>query len=538
MVGFLKKSILSILVFCLFASILIFALSAEIDETVSSLNTEKEEAVFSLSVDSELYYGRSRLAEMDNSENLLKAYDKIFDGVEQSKDRVILGTLDITVDEINIVLAAYRFDNPQHFWFKTVEIWCYGNTVNVSHVDFAYIDSLNTVEVKEEFNSAVQAFLTESGVNYNMSEYEISKILHDAVADHITYVNTEYSHNVYGALIEGKAVCEGYAELYQYLLYIMGIQSHIVTGTDLNNQSHAWNLVRIDGEYYQTDITWDDQGERIYYAYFNTTTEYIKEDHIIDNNGYPIPECTATNANFFNHTYYNGKNFLSEPSVKNAVTQLKYYGTARFFYNGNSEYTYNNFTSWVNNNISNIGESLGLNGFSYSKSNHGREFWLKINDIKTTEIPQVDYLPELAAAIVDTGFKTEISAETGAIMICPSPSVDQPFTKDSAGEIINNSRIKFTCIKDDVIGTGCKVSIGNEEASIVVKGDIDGDGLITVFDAMMIKKAYDGENMSDQFTDDMSLQKYAADIDNDNAAEEDDVRSILSHVVGKSINMQ
>ena len=111
-VGFLKKSILSIFVFCLFASILVFALSAE-----------KDEAVFSLSVDSNLYYGRSCLAEMKNSENLLKAYDKIVEQVEKSEKGVLLAgsqfdKINVTVDEVKLVLAAYRFDNPQHFWFK------------------------------------------------------------------------------------------------------------------------------------------------------------------------------------------------------------------------------------------------------------------------------------------------------------------------------------------------------------------------------------------------------------------------------------
>ena len=61
-----------------------------------------------------------------------------------------------------------------------------------------------------------------------------------------------YGMNVRGNGI-GESVCEGYSKAYTMLLAKAGIESYLVSG---NN--HMWNLVKIDGEYYQTDVTWDD----------------------------------------------------------------------------------------------------------------------------------------------------------------------------------------------------------------------------------------------------------------------------------------
>lgn len=73
-----------------------------------------------------------------------------------------------------------------------------------------------------------------------------------------------------------------------------------------------WNLVRIDGQWYHADATWDDNGDRPVYQYLNVTDEMIRTDHEIyptadqakDANGsqmynLPLPSCTAVKANYY-----------------------------------------------------------------------------------------------------------------------------------------------------------------------------------------------------------------------------------------------
>ena len=62
-------------------------------------------------------------------------------------------------------------------------------------------------------------------------------------------------HNLRGTLLEGTAVCDGYAKTYALTLRKLGITGVLVTSKAIN---HAWNMVKLDGNWYQVDCTWDD----------------------------------------------------------------------------------------------------------------------------------------------------------------------------------------------------------------------------------------------------------------------------------------
>lgn len=85
-----------------------------------------------------------------------------------------------------------------------------------------------------------------------------------------------------GALVDGQAVCEGYARGMQYLLQRAGIECSLVTGINEKNEPHMWNLVTINGRNYHLDPTWDDVDDRIRYTFFNVTTDSITRTHTID----------------------------------------------------------------------------------------------------------------------------------------------------------------------------------------------------------------------------------------------------------------
>ena len=107
-------------------------------------------------------------------------------------------------------------------------------------------------------------------------------------------------------LVNRLAVCDGYSKAFQYLLYQAGVPCLFVTGQS-QGEGHAWNLVQLDGAYYHVDITWDDpvyNGIReadkpVFYGYFNVTTAQIREDHTMDAENYPLPDCTATALNYY-----------------------------------------------------------------------------------------------------------------------------------------------------------------------------------------------------------------------------------------------
>lgn len=111
-----------------------------------------------------------------------------------------------------------------------------------------------------------------------------------------------YAFSAYGAIVQGEAVCEGYARAMQFLLQRADIPAMVVTGFDENRQPHMWNLVTIDGRNYHLDVTWDDSGDQIRHTYFNLTSREIFLTHSLDDENMGIDTCIATEANYFIRT--------------------------------------------------------------------------------------------------------------------------------------------------------------------------------------------------------------------------------------------
>ena len=85
--------------------------------------------------------------------------------------------------------------------------------------------------------------------------------VHEWLVQNIAYDREHLSddvqddHNLRGALLDGTAVCDGYAKTYALTLRKLGITGVLVTSKDIG---HAWNMIELDGNWYQVDCTWDD----------------------------------------------------------------------------------------------------------------------------------------------------------------------------------------------------------------------------------------------------------------------------------------
>ena len=130
---------------------------------------------------------------------------------------------------------------------------------------------------------------------------------------------------------------------------------------------HEWNYVRLDGKYYQTDLTWDDPGNTLYHAYYNLTDSMMLEDHRLDATSYALPTCNSLEDNYF----YNSGAYLTDYTVDTVGQLLKDNGlTVHVYIPGNV----NSFISWYRSNISSLLRKAGVyGGASYGYSTLGRE---------------------------------------------------------------------------------------------------------------------------------------------------------------------
>ena len=83
----------------------------------------------------------------------------------------------------------------------------------------------------------------------------------------------EYAFNTYGIIVEKKGVCQSYAYAYKLLCNMSGLECNVMTGYLDGSLPHAWNVVKIDGEWYQTDSTNNEKVAGIPYFLYNSNTE-------------------------------------------------------------------------------------------------------------------------------------------------------------------------------------------------------------------------------------------------------------------------
>ena len=170
------------------------------------------------------YYGYSLLAGMNNGAALVSAYQDIVSGV-QSMTKEIELSLPLTAQELLTVFYYYHDDNPQHFWCDNgFQYNLEGNTAT------SILPQYNMTAAEKEtaqlkFEKAVNACLNEA--SFGKDDYEREKRIHDYLAKQITYQGGKYAHTAYGALVEKKAVCDGYSRAFQWLLYQAGIPALI-----------------------------------------------------------------------------------------------------------------------------------------------------------------------------------------------------------------------------------------------------------------------------------------------------------------------
>lgn len=150
----------------------------------------------------------------------------------------------------------------------------------------------------------VKAIVREARDKGVQGDYDTALYLHDWLTHNADYDEPMTIHTPEGVLLQGKGVCESYALAYQMLLREAGLTSQYVTGYS-RGESHAWNLVRIDGEWTYVDSTWDDPvgGGKEGYDYFGMSGAQLARDHDWTVGKQKPPEATATR---FNYLHNNG----------------------------------------------------------------------------------------------------------------------------------------------------------------------------------------------------------------------------------------
>lgn len=160
-----------------------------------------------------------------------------------------------------------------------------------------------------ELEKKVKKILAKT-IKDSMSDFQKELAIHDYLVKNckysevLTHSRTSNIYDSYGAIVEHKAVCDGYAQALQLLFACAGITSKYISGTansSTGSIDHAWNLVQLGTDWYHLDATWNDpvpdRGKLITHAYFNVPDKFIAGSHVWDNEKYP--KATSKKMNYY-----------------------------------------------------------------------------------------------------------------------------------------------------------------------------------------------------------------------------------------------
>ena len=331
----MKKFFKAIIIIVSFGILFFLGFSYK-DEIIIFLGTTKVEMENYFEIDSDPIYTEKQIEEIlladDKKINReftgkldtyyydqLDIYSKlIYKSILNNIDKLIIGNCEIELsnslsnimqkengkEEINLAFqnawSAFRIDHPEVFYINIKNVYLTTKTITIGK-KIKYEFYLNSKE-QNDFDNIINAknFVDQKKDDIintlNNSNNTSTKILnvHDWLVDNLKYDVTAKkanNSNIYGAIVENEAICEGYAKAFKYILDNLDIPCIIVCGEVVDEdgirQKHAWNEVYLKGNWYCIDVTWDDPiiigggklTKELRYKYFMKGSRTINENH-------------------------------------------------------------------------------------------------------------------------------------------------------------------------------------------------------------------------------------------------------------------
>lgn len=302
--------------------------------------------------------------------------------------------------------------------------------------------------------------------------------LHDYIVQNVSYEVTGDHQTAFGALLDGKAVCAGYADAYQRLLTAVGIRAYTLIGTADNGDGepfpHAWTMLFLDGNCVFTDVTWDDpfingeqRNDNLSYTYFQLSYEQISRDHFPDAASKALIPATCNHTGYDYYSIMQGEGtgcgiFNDSTTPKEAAKYFRYLGKSdgkdQFYCNFRFEGS--DMLGWISRNWGEIASALGLTGtrnvsYLYSES----DAQMTISGTLRSAVSVVSVTVAPTTLLLDKpGMTAQLSAT-----VSPSNATDQAVTYSSSDPSVAT-----------VNANGLVTAVGNGTAVITLKTNDGG----------------------------------------------------------------
>lgn len=498
-------------------------------------------------------------------------------------ETIYIGDYNIPMEEEVYTAIAYYIckDIPEVFHVGAVGYSVQKGILMNMNVEYLYTREEYT-GMLAECEAAADEMLADIKEATHLREAEKALLIHDRLALVCQYDNElvhENKFDIYGALVGGYAVCEGYTKAYTYLLDKVGIKSEMCVS---DKMMHSWNIVYIDGVPYHVDVTWDDiislAGE-VYHDNFLLSSEALYEGgsdifengHVADDYN-TTPTDTKYDDYFWRRSYsafqlLDGELYYvdstrctinkytpddNEELYKCRARWNKYWNLycrissdgETLFYNTNTgvyEFDKDTLISTLIFEPEEISTGLEVYGFEY-KDGYLICDLSATNNYYKSEVIRIDKLyekgtQEVTKVPVSIGLITPFS-----VVYCPVGSTIDPTLMqldityaDGSQKTVSDG---FTIGEFDSSSPGKKTVyitwegiITSFDINVYAIGDANSDGKLSVGDATLIQKYLAGMN---ELTD---MQKAAAEVTGDQKLSVSDATKIQKYLAGIVQNM-
>jgi hypothetical protein len=239
---------------------------------------------------------------------------QIYKGITEREETIyikndVVGSADICELIVMVVTGSPEIDYIDTNYSVQVDSDGYASAIFMN-----YTRSADDSEIRNMLTEqAIDRIL--AGMEPDWTDFRKYKYIHDALVNNCFYYESDGDcYTAYGCLVGGNAVCEGYSKALMLVCDRAGIPCLPVIGQGVNEdgsvQGHIWNKVMLDGEWYASDITWDDPvfesaENYLRYDYFSVTDEEMSRNHVQDENRFiSEPVCIATKCDYYRYYGY------------------------------------------------------------------------------------------------------------------------------------------------------------------------------------------------------------------------------------------
>lgn len=329
------KTILSMLLVFAIIIVPLVALGDNLPLSTSSISTDVDlmqegsfdKDIIESDVDPSTMYSKRASLFSHFTADIESVEDIIYNMLLNHEIEIYVYNYNISINDIEVIYATIINNHPDLFFVSSSLMYTYNDANDTTYKlypEYAF-DIEETEEAQQIFEAGVQDAL--SYINDSMTDVQKALVLHDYICNKATYpfigawndelqmfdFDESWYHSAYGLFYDGNIVCAGYTLLYSYLLERIGIETEYVVCDDM---VHAWNKIKIDGKWYNVDLTYDDlnayNNESNVYGGFLHRCFLKSDDAIMDEIGmyhYGDPVCVndveATDTSYDNYFWNN-----------------------------------------------------------------------------------------------------------------------------------------------------------------------------------------------------------------------------------------